>query len=234
MSKMTTVEALRTCLYENGVEMLLDYKRLCGKLWDLAPAEILDRERFRAIYETGAVKYIHEAVMDAANYADSFAVAAEKMRSHKSMSEAAAEETVMLFYDALGFPTKRPVERTVIVEDDWVYKGEVKDGVPHGVGKEELLVEGRVYSSRDGQWLRGSPFGYFHSIDTLGVESYSFCIDGWAIGRETRIWAEDDVEIIDHGYDPEKVRPELREAKKQIGQSLADALGGLVAGGKEK
>ncbi len=32
MSKMTTAEALRTCLYENGIEMLLDYPKLRGTL----------------------------------------------------------------------------------------------------------------------------------------------------------------------------------------------------------
>ncbi len=55
---MTTVEALRTCLYENGIEMLLDYPKLRGKLWDLAPAELLLRDRFRAIYDSGAVEHI--------------------------------------------------------------------------------------------------------------------------------------------------------------------------------
>ena len=62
MQKMTTVEALRTCLYENGIEMLLDYPKLRGKLWDLAPAELLWRDRFRAIYESGAVEHIRQAV----------------------------------------------------------------------------------------------------------------------------------------------------------------------------
>lgn len=231
MSKMTTVEALRTCLYENGIEMLLDYPKLCGKLWDLAPAEILGRERFRAVYESGAIEYIHAAVLDAAHYAHCFSQAAETLREADGMTAAAAEETLSLFYDALGFPAEHPAENArTVLKDDWKYTGEVKDGKPHGVGKEELLLDGVVYSSRDGQWLNGAPFGYFHSVDSLGVESYSFCIDGWIIGKETRIWSEDDIEVIDHGLAHAKtaaVTP--REAR----QSLVDALTAVAANRKE-
>ena len=235
MSKMTTVEALRTCLYENGIEMLLDYPKLCGKLWDLAPAELLGRERFRAIYETGAVESIHEAVMDAAHYTDHFAKAMEKLCTREGMTVAACEETLMLFYDALGFPPKKPIENVqTVTEGDWKYTGEIKYGKPHGVGKEELLAYGIVCSSRDGQWLCGSPFGYFHSIDSLGVESYSFCIDGWTIGKETRIWSEDDIEVIDHGYDPDKVKPKkIADNKEQIHQSLVDALSAIATDRKD-
>ncbi len=202
MSKMTTVEALRTCLYENGIEMLLDYPKLRGKLWDLAPAEILGRERFRAIYETGAAEFIREAVIDVAHYRDNFKKALEKLSAAECMTASVAKETLSLFYDALGFPSKSENKAAqTITEDDWKYTGEVSEGKPHGRGREVLLMDGIEYSTRDGQWLCGSPFGYFHSVDSLGVESYSFCIDGWTIGKETRIWSEDDIEVIDHGLD---------------------------------
>lgn len=203
MKKMTTVEALRTCLYENGIEMLLDYPRLRGKLWDLAPAELLWRDRFRAIYDSGAVEHIRQAVLDAANYADCFAQAREKLSRAEGMTAPVVEETVKLFYDALGFPTDGLIADPQTLRDgDWEYTGQVLEGKAHGRGKEVLRMDGTVYSSRDGMWLGGQPFGYFHIVDCLGVESYSFCMDGWMIGKETRIWSEDDVEVIDHGLHP--------------------------------
>ncbi len=203
MQKMTTVDALRTCLYENGIEMLLDYPKLRGKLWDLAPAELLWRERFRAIYESGAVEDIREAVLDAGNYADFFARAREKLDRTNGMTASVTEETLKLFYDALGFPQAGPVENPQTLRDgEWEYTGQMRDGKPHGRGKEVLRLDGTVYSIREGMWLGGEPFGYFHTVDCLGVESYSFCMNGWMIGKETRIWSENDVEIIDHGLQP--------------------------------
>ncbi len=200
MQKMTTVEALRVCLYENGIEMLLDYPKLRGKLWDLAPAELLWRERFRAIYESGAVMHIREAVLDAGHYAAYFTQAKEKLGKVEGMTPTVVEETVKLFYDALGFPVESGLQHTHTLQDgDWEYTGEVLEGRAHGRGQEVLLMDGNVYSSRDGMWLNGAPFGYFHMVDCLGVESYCFCMDGWMIGKETRIWSEDDIEVIDHG-----------------------------------
>lgn len=240
MKKMTTVEALRTCLYEDGIEMLLDYPKLRGKLWDLAPAEILGRERFRAIYESGAVEFIREAVIDVANYEKNFEKALEKLSAVDCMTAGIAKETLGLFYDALGFPSKSETKTQTIMKDDWKYIGEVSEGQPHGRGREVLLMDGIEYSSRDGQWLCGSPFGYFHSIDSLGVESYSFCIDGWTIGKETRIWSEDDIEVIDHGFDIEKIKPKKPVLNiksdthsKDTHQSLANALNAIMNGRKE-
>ncbi len=234
MSRMTTVEALRTILYENGMETLLDYPKLRGKLWDLAPAEILDRERFQAIYETGAAEAIHQAVMDAAHYAAYFARAIERLSAADDITAAVAEEVVLLFYDALGFPAKSPMENTQTISDkDWVYTGEVRNNRPHGRGREALMLDGRAYSTRDGQWLAGSPFGYFHSVDSLGVESYCFCIDGWTIGKETRIWSEDDIEVIDHGFDPDKVKPKAPTTDKETQQALVKALHAITDQRKE-
>ena len=66
------------------------------------------------------------------------------------------------------------------------------------------------------------------------MESYSFCIDGWTIGKETRIWSEDDIEVIDHGYDPDKVKPKkITDNKQQIHQSLVDALSAIATDRKD-
>ncbi len=203
MSERSTVNALRIIFFESGIETLLDYPKLRGKLWDLAPAEFPERERFSAIYETGAVNFIHEAVLDAANYKDNFAKALELLCKADCMTASVAEETLALFYDALGFPSEEACKDTqTLWNGDWEYTGEVENGKPHGRGREALKIDGCEYSTRDGMWLRGKPFGYFHSVDSLRVEAYSFCFDGWTVGRETRIWSADDIEVIDHGLYP--------------------------------
>ncbi len=178
-------------LYENGMEVLMDYPRLRGKLWDLAPAEDLQRQRFRALYDTGAMDCIREAVRDAVNGKAHFERALELLMGSPDMPAAAARETLGLFYEALGFPVEAPVSDSQLIrEENCEYVGQVREGLRHGRGKEVLYDDGQVYYTRWALWLRGEIFGYYHGLDDLGVNEYGFCIRSRLIGKVTHVWPD--------------------------------------------
>ncbi len=199
MAKMTIVEALRRCLYENGVDMLLDYPKLRGKLWDLAPNEYLERQRFAALYDTGAMESVHKAIMDVTTYEECFAEAMQRLCRAEGMTVPIAEEVLMLFYDALGFPTKSPIlNPQSILEEDCEYRGEVKNGKRHGRGRETLLYDGKPYNIREGLWIENEVFGYLYSVDDLETKEYCFCIKGRIVGKDTHITKDGQVFVDEY------------------------------------
>ncbi len=186
--KTDLVEAIRLLFAQKGYDILFDYPQLKKYIWDMASASELERSRFAALYESGAMDGVKAATLDAYHYKSHFAIA-EKALLSAGLDREAARRTLFILYDALGFPVDTPVEnpQTLHQSDGWVYVGQVKNGKPHGRGVEELIIDGMVFDRREGLWIDGVPYGYFYFHETYGTEEYGFCVNGYLKGKDTHV-----------------------------------------------
>ncbi len=192
MEKMEMAEAIRIIFADKGYDILFDYARLRAFLWDMAPEEDLVRKRFSMIYDSGAIAHIKEATHDPYHYKENFEKA-ERVLSETGLGPEIAHETIFTLYDALGFPVDRPYKDPQRIDQDghWTYFGEVKDGVQHGRGHEELVFDGKVYNKRDGLWINGQVYGFLCTVEELGAVEYCFCVNGMIKGKDTHVYGEE-------------------------------------------
>ncbi len=103
-AKMDTADAIRLIMAQKGPKIVFSYPKLRKLLWDLAPAEALYRERFAAIYQSGAIRHIQKAVRHPTRHTKHFQLARKRLVEY-GLTPEAAWDTVFILYDALGFLT---------------------------------------------------------------------------------------------------------------------------------
>ncbi len=189
VGRIEMVQALRMIFADKGYDILFDYPKLRGVLWDLAPAEEMYRARFAAIYESGAIEHIRLATRDPYKQATYFD-AAEKALINGGADKALAKDEIFIFREALGFPTDSVAQNPQRLEEEGeTYFGEVKNGKRNGRGHEELSIEGDIFERRDALWINDAIYGYCFAV-VGGVKEYSFCINGKVNGTQTHVTAD--------------------------------------------